>query len=219
MVTATTPLFSVCIAAAVALVLAESRHWRSGRAAFKIVASTAFVLLALQLGATNSLYGRLILAALVLGWVGDALLLSSRSRVFLLGLCAFLFAHIAFGVAFSQLPMNWNGLAFGLVAMGCVGLVVMRWLWRHLSPFYRVAVSWYVVAIVAMCSIAISVSAATGAWPLAAGAVAFAASDISVARDRFVAPGFANKAWGLPLYYAAQLVLALSVGGFYLSAA
>ena len=33
-----------------------------------------------------------------------------------------------------------------------------------------------------------------------------------VARDRFIAPGFANAAWGLPLYYGAQLVLALTLG-------
>ena len=47
------------------------------------------------------------------------------------------------------------------------------------------------------------------------GAVMFYGSDLAVARDRFVAPGFSNRAWGLPLYYAAQLVIAAStaVGG------
>jgi len=29
-----------------------------------------------------------------------------------------------------------------------------------------------------------------------------------VARDRFVRHQFSNRAWGLPLYYAAQLLLA-----------
>ena len=46
---------------------------------------------------------------------------------------------------------------------------------------------------------------------IALGALAFYGSDLAVARDRFVAPGFANKAWGLPLYYGAQLLLASSV--------
>ena len=45
-----------------------------------------------------------------------------------------------------------------------------------------------------------------------AGALLFYLSDLSVARDRFVAPGFANGLVGLPLYYAAQLVLASTVG-------
>jgi hypothetical protein len=43
------------------------------------------------------------------------------------------------------------------------------------------------------------------------GAVMFYASDLSVARDRFVKRGFLNRVWGLPLYYAAQLVLASTV--------
>jgi hypothetical protein len=42
------------------------------------------------------------------------------------------------------------------------------------------------------------------------GALAFTASDVSVARDRFVQPAFHNRAWGLPLYFGAQLLLAMT---------
>jgi hypothetical protein len=49
-------------------------------------------------------------------------------------------------------------------------------------------------------------------WLLAAGAFGFYLSDLSVARDRFVAPAFVNRLWGLPLYYAAVLLLAASSG-------
>jgi hypothetical protein len=35
-------------------------------------------------------------------------------------------------------------------------------------------------------------------------------SDLFVARDRFVQPGFVNRLLGLPLYYAAQAMLAIS---------
>ena len=55
--------------------------------------------------------------------------------------------------------------------------------------------------------------AATGHWLIPAGALAFALSDIAVARERFVAPGPINKVWGLPLYYLGQVLLALSVMG------
>ena len=44
-----------------------------------------------------------------------------------------------------------------------------------------------------------------------AGAVLFFASDLGVARDKFVAPGFPNRAWGLPAYYAGQLLIAWSL--------
>jgi len=59
-----------------------------------------------------------------------------------------------------------------------------------------------------MSALACGVSAAGGPWAVAVGALAFTASDISVARDRFVRHRFINRAWGLPPYYAAQLLLA-----------
>jgi len=43
------------------------------------------------------------------------------------------------------------------------------------------------------------------------GAVAFYASDLAVARHRFVTETFSNKLWGTPLYFGAQLLLAASV--------
>jgi hypothetical protein len=36
-------------------------------------------------------------------------------------------------------------------------------------------------------------------------------SNVAVTPDRFVRKDFLNRAWGLPLYYFAQLLLALSV--------
>jgi hypothetical protein len=52
----------------------------------------------------------------------------------------------------------------------------------------------------------------SGIWTIALGASLFAISDLSVARDRFVARAFVNRLWGLPLYFAAQLILASTVG-------
>jgi uncharacterized membrane protein YhhN len=62
-----------------------------------------------------------------------------------------------------------------------------------------------------MVALAFAASVATGSLRFAAGALAFAASDVFVARHRFVAPGPLNRTWGLPLYYAAQLLLASTV--------
>ena len=209
----------VCLLASFALVTAELRDWPIRRTIFKIIASSAFVLIALQLSATTSSYGRLILTALALSWVGDVFLLSRQNRLFILGIASFLVSHIVFSIAFATRPLNAPALIAGFAVMSCIGIIVLGWLWRHLLSFYRVAVTAYVVAIIAMCTFAIAVSAASGNWILAMGALAFAASDVSVARDRFVAPGFSNRAWGLPLYYAAQITLALSVGSVYVKAA
>lgn len=202
---------AACAFATLALLWAEACQARVPRAVFKTLASSAFIAVALAAGATATPYGRLVLAALLLGWLGDVLLLARRSAVFLAGLAAFLLAHVAYAWAFAGLPQHAGGLLVGAALMVCVGAVVLRAFWPRLGPLYRVAVPAYVVAIGAMCTLAIGAGAGSGTWWLPVAALAFAASDVAVARDRFIGHAFANKAWGLPLYYAAQLVLAASV--------
>jgi len=67
----------------------------------------------------------------------------------------------------------------------------------------------YLAAISLMVVLAAGTMAAAGPQ-LLIGALMFAVSDIFVARDRFVSPSVANRLWGLPLYYGAQLIFALS---------
>lgn len=202
---------ALCVLATLGLLWAEVRQARRARAAFKTIASTAFIAVALAADATATPYGRLILAALALSWLGDVLLLAQRSAVFLAGLGAFLLAHMAYAVAFAAGPLHHGALLGGAALMIAVGAMVLRAFWPRLKPLYRMAVPAYVVAIGVMCTLAIGAGAGSSTWWLPVAALAFAASDISVARDRFIGHAFANKAWGLPLYYAAQLVLAASV--------
>ncbi|MGH8500026.1 MAG: lysoplasmalogenase family protein, partial [Methylococcales bacterium] len=68
-------LILICATCTIALVIAESRQWQRGKAIFKCAASTSFVAFALQCSALSSDYGRLILIALILSWIGDMLLL------------------------------------------------------------------------------------------------------------------------------------------------
>jgi uncharacterized membrane protein YhhN len=75
----------------------------------------------------------------------------------------------------------------------------------------RLSVRAYTAILSAMLVAAAGASAADPA--IFAGALVFYLSDLTVARDRFVSPGFANGLIGLPLYYAAQLMLAATVGG------
>jgi uncharacterized membrane protein YhhN len=204
-------LTAACGVAVAGLLAAERLGHGVAKAVCKTAASTAFVGLALSLHATGSAYGQAILAALALSWVGDVCLLSERSALFLSGLGFFLLGHLAFSAAFAAGALDLSAGALGLGLMAIVSVLTLRWLWPNLGGFYRVAVTAYVLAIAAMCTLAVAHGAATGGWSIGIGALLFAASDISVARDRFVAPGFVNRAWGLPAYYAAQLLLAWSV--------
>lgn len=200
-----------CLAAVAGLLLAERLAWPVARAGFKLGASSAFVLVALALGATGSAYGRWLLAALVLGWVGDAALLSRRRDAFLAGLGAFLLAHVCFALAFFAGAHSIGAFGVALAPALGAGIAIARWLWPHLAAGYKGPVVAYVAAILFMCAAAAGYGAATGRWQVLLGAVMFAASDMAVARDRFVVRSFGNKAWGLPAYYGAQLVLAWSV--------
>lgn len=200
-----------CVVAVGLLLAAERLGWRLARAALKLLASSCFVALAAVLGAAQSAYGQWLLAALVLGWLGDALLLSDRSAWFMAGLLAFLGSHVAFGVAFLAGGASTTAMAVALVPALAVGVAVWRWLGPRLQGVFRVAVPVYVTAILLMCCAAAGHAAASGRIIVLAGAVLFAVSDLAVARERFVSRGFANKLWGWPTYFAAQLMLAWTV--------
>ena len=85
---------------------------------------------------------------------------------------------------------------------------VLEWLVPHVAPKMRAPVVAYALVITGMVATAIGAVAAGAPRLLAVGAAMFYASDLAVARDRFVAPGLANRLWGLPLYYGAVLLLA-----------
>lgn len=200
-----------CLAAVAGLLFAERFARPVAYAIFKLGASSAFVLVALSLGALGSGYGRWVLAALVLSWVGDAALLSRRRDAFLVGLGAFLVAHVCYAAAFLAEAFSLVPFLVALAPALASGIPVLRWLWPHLAAGYRKPVGAYVATILVMCAAAAGYGAATGLWRVLLGAALFAASDVAVARERFVARSFANKAWGLPAYYAGQLILAWSV--------
>ncbi|MEZ5658490.1 MAG: lysoplasmalogenase [Burkholderiaceae bacterium] len=204
-------LVGVCVLAVAALLLAEWHEHRRARALFKMLASTAFVALALISGALDSDYGRWVLAALCLGWLGDALLLSSRQSGFLAGLAAFLFSHLCFAAAFLGATQDRSVALISAALLMLVGGAVMRWLGPHLSASFKLPVLSYVLAILLMVAASMPLGINDGHWQPVLGAVAFAASDLAVARDRFVKAGFVNPAWGLPAYYGAQLLMAASL--------
>jgi uncharacterized membrane protein YhhN len=199
--------------AVAALLLAERRGQRAGVWVAKPLASTGFVALALLRGAADSGYGRWVLAALVLGWLGDVLLIpKGAKRSFAAGLGCFLLGHLAFAGAFLARGVAWPWLAGGALAVGALAVPVLRWLSPHVPGSLRGAVYAYVAVISAMVAAAAGSFGAAGGPTLLAGALGFFASDLAVARERFVTKSFANKLWGLPLYYGSQLLLASTAG-------
>ena len=200
----------VCVLALLGLLVAEGAAREDLRARTKPVASIAFVIIAIAFarGDATGIWW-CIAAGLVLGAIGDVLLMYASERAFLAGLVAFLGGHVAYVAAFARvIPIaHWPDAPLVRIVPPIVAaLIALAWLWRHLGSM-RVPVIAYVAVITTMVIGALVVDRAI----TTAGALLFFASDLSVARDRFVRPALANRAWGLPTYYAAQLLFAWSL--------
>jgi uncharacterized membrane protein YhhN len=203
----------LCAVAVAGLLWAEYRGSRQGLWLAKPVASLAFIWAGAAAGALDSTYGQWILLGLVLCLLGDVLLIPhDRPAVFRAGVFAFLGGHVAYSAAFLTQPLDGFGLAGGAILLAVVVGGVLRWLASSLPADMAWPVRIYMIVIGVMSALACGVTAAGGPWAVAAGALAFTASDVSVARDRFVRHEFLNRAWGLPLYYGAQLLLAVTPG-------
>jgi len=203
------PYALVVVAGVTATLAGEGTGRRAVVYVFKPLASAAFVALGWSLYAPPNPFGAWIVIGLLLSLVGDVcLMLPSGLRP---GLVSFLAAHVAYVAGFHTVtPVHaWPfALAVPFVA---ASVIVARWLWPHLGAM-KAPVAAYMAVITVMVWGAASVFAAGRiGWQAAAGALLFYLSDVSVARDRFVRRAFVNRAWGLPAYYAGQVLLALSM--------
>ncbi|TNF32218.1 MAG: lysoplasmalogenase [Deltaproteobacteria bacterium] len=178
----------------------------------KPLASAGFMGAAVANGAFETGYGNAIFMALAWSLIGDVLLIPRNNRpAFTFGLLAFLVSHIGYLVSFRVLGFDGLWLAIAVAALIGPAYLVFRWLRPNLPPGMVAPVTAYIVVITAM------VAGAVATWPtvhaplVLVAAVLFYLSDLTVARQRFVAPGIVNRLVGLPLYYAAQFVFVLTV--------
>jgi len=210
-----TPFVVACVGFVALLLVAEWRGSSALRWVAKPLASLSFVLAGLEAGALETPYGRVILLGLVLGALGDVLLIPKANAAFLAGLVSFLLGHLAYALAFTTGGVSPVAAFVAAMAVALPAALAWRWLAPHLPAKMRLPVLAYVGVISFM---VITAGAAFGQprWPaMFAGALLFYVSDLAVARQQFVTPTVTNKLWGLPLYYGAQLVLAwtASAGG------
>jgi len=190
----------------------------SGRRRLKALTKTAAALCFLAMGWQGdpgaSTYGMWVFAGLALSVVGDLCLLPAGSgKPFLAGIGAFLLAHVAYAMAFVSMGVHGPCAGGAMAVMAVIAVFIHRWLVPDVPAKLRGAVTAYVVVITCMVALSVGAWAAHDMPVLAIAATLFWLSDISVARDRFKGAAFRNKAWGLPFYFAAQALFALSIGG------
>lgn len=201
---------ALSLAACFVLVGAQLAGQALPAAIAKCAASSAFIGVALLSGALNSTYGRILLAALVLSWFGDMLLLGSDPALFIAGLFCFLAAHLAYVAAFSHRGLSDRWMFPALLPVAVASLLALVWLGPALPDGMVLPVRAYTLVISIMVVTAWGARGAGGPWLLPAGATLFYVSDLSVAAMQFADPGWPTYVLGLPFYYTGQLLLAAS---------
>lgn len=194
----------------------EKRESTGGRVLTKPLLSALFVAVALTGPRTETGYFGWVLAGLLFCMAGDVFLIfSSRQNLFLAGLVSFLTGHILYTAAFflASRPgiLTWIAGACVLAASGAI----FAWLRPHLGRML-IPVGAYVAVITVMVIGASSVMGErtadlTGRTLVFLGAILFYVSDVFVARQQFVTGHYVNRLIGLPLYYAAQFMIAFSI--------
>ena len=187
-------------ASVVALILAERKESERGQWIFKPLASALFVILGFPV------FDGWLFAALVLSFLGDLCLVPKDKRIFRAGILLFLLAHVGFSGAFLARGIDWTWTGLALVPLVVAAALVARWILPKAPKELKGAVIAYMIVITAMVALAVG----THDPAMMVAALAFWTNDILVARDRFVTRSWLNRAYGLPLYYGAMVVFALT---------
>jgi uncharacterized membrane protein YhhN len=181
--------------------------------------SGLFIMVALSVPYENPGYYGFILAGLLFCMAGDVFLIFFMSRKFFtIGLVSFLAGHILYSIAFFSLGSP--GMLTVVIAALCLAVSAMVFIWiRPYLGAMVIPVIAYIAIITLMVIGAASLAAnehlnSTGRALVFCGAILFYLSDLFVARHRFVRKEFINRLAGLPMYYAAQFMIACSIGFF-----
>ena len=171
----------------------------------------ALVLTAAVLGATDTAAGRWLLAALVLGLVGDVMLLEKSDRRFQLGLAAFLVGHLAYVACFATLGLprpGWSWLVLLVLLAAVVATrAVVPAAHRRSGAALSVPVAVYTLVIGAM----LVTAWFTGLVLLAVGSAVFVVSDATLAVDKFVRPLPRAQLAIMTTYHVGQALIVLGV--------
>ena len=213
----TTVILASAVVLLCGLLLAEKKENLKGILLTKPLLSALFIATALLQPHSADPYFYLILAGLVLCFAGGICLIFLFNRkVFTAGLAFFLTGHILYVLAFFITAGFTTGAWISLAVMSVISFFVFTRLRPHLGSMVGPVIAYITiisVMVVGAASLAVRQDFSPQARVLVmAGSLLFYVSDLFVARHRFVEKNIINRYAGLPMYYAAQFMLAFSVG-------
>ena len=150
-------------------------------------------------------------AGIALSIIGDVALLDHSDRAFIIGLAAFLLAHVSYVIAFVTAAAWAPWLALVILFTGATTFSILRAIWPKTAGMHAPVVA-YGLAITAM--VVSAFATVPGALPnapyAAGGALLFYASDASLALNRFRRPIPHAPFLTLGLYWLGQIGIALA---------
>ncbi len=156
---------------------------------------------------------RWLMPGLLLSATGDFVLaIPWWTLSFVVGLAAFLLAHLCFAAALLPLAVRARPSkprAAAVVLMCLTTVALLAWFWPHLGRD-KAAVTAYIVVLTAMVCTALLARLPT-IWT-AVGAVCFAASDSMIAVGRFI---LSNEALAVPIWWSYAAAEILITAGFF----
>lgn len=194
------------------LTLSEVGGFKLGQWLAKPFLGFLFLVYAPLFGPFASPYSWFIFIGLIFSFIGDvALLKEGTGRVFILGMTAFFFAHLAY--LFGFVSVADPGLFWFAVLMFAVisAALTVRVFEKHLPDNLSKALYLYSFAIAAMLVMALFASVKTGLQIFAIAAILFVISDMAVGQHRFVSQNPKLFFIITPFYFAAQGLFAISI--------
>jgi uncharacterized membrane protein YhhN len=200
-------VLAVVVAGVLAIFSAERRL----RGLHVVTKPLATALLVLIVGWPRTRLAAWVTAGIALSIVGDVALLSPGDGAFIVGLAAFLLAHVAYVVGFAGTAGWAPWLPLVVVVTGAATVMILRAIWPKTAGMHGPVVA-YGLAITAMVTAAFGALAGglPGGWLAAVGALLFYASDASLALNRFRSPIPHAAFLTLGLYWIGQIGIALA---------
>ena len=165
-------------------------------------------------------FRKAVLAALVFSTFGDVLLMFSGGIFFLLGLAAFLLAHLSYIGAFSSISSFKNG--FLRQNLGWVlpflafPILLLNFLWNGIPDGMKLPVAVYagIISVMALSVLNLKGKVTVSVfWTLLAGAMLFLISDSSLAVAKFGQPFDGARLTIMVTYIGGQYLLVRGVVG------
>jgi uncharacterized membrane protein YhhN len=201
------PVPALWITSTLAILGAEKRiRWLE--IVFKPLTTLLFFVV---IGRPESTFARWVTAGIALSVVGDVALLWDTNATFMVGLAAFLLAHLAYVSGFLGIAVWSPHVAVVAVVIAVATFLLLRAIWKGAAGMHGPTIAYGVVISVMVVSASATVGGPFIMAPYAAvGAVLFYISDASLALNKFRRPIPHVALLAMGVYWLGQLGIAIA---------